>query len=240
MKKFLAFTLAETLIVMGIIGIVSALTLPNLNASTGEKEKVAKVKKLYQNINDAVGRATAVYGPINEWFVNDADEQARATRLAERMTEFMKITKTCGYGSTNTACFDVSKIGGSLGAQMSSAYKFISADGSSFAVTTLDTQGTLMIMIDIDGPNKGNGTYGKDVFWFYLDNQGAPIMSGTDVKMEGDFTAAKNYSNFGWGGSELITYWVLQNDNMDYLKVDSSGKCPNGKTLNWQNQISCK
>ena len=65
MKKFIAFTLAETLIVMGIIGIVSALTLPNLNASTGEKEKVAKVKKIYQNLNDAYGRAQAVYGPID-------------------------------------------------------------------------------------------------------------------------------------------------------------------------------
>ena len=55
MKKILAFTLAETLIVMGIIGIVSALTLPNLNSSTGEKEKIAKVKKIYQNVNDALG-----------------------------------------------------------------------------------------------------------------------------------------------------------------------------------------
>ena len=62
MRKFLAFTLAETLIVMGIIGIVSALTLPNLNSSTGEKEKVAKVKKIYSNLNDALGRAVAVYG----------------------------------------------------------------------------------------------------------------------------------------------------------------------------------
>ena len=34
LKKNFAFTLAETLIVMGVIGIVSALTLPNLNAST--------------------------------------------------------------------------------------------------------------------------------------------------------------------------------------------------------------
>ena len=49
LKKVVAFTLAETLIVMGIIGIISALTLPNLNSSTGEKEKLAKVKKLYQN-----------------------------------------------------------------------------------------------------------------------------------------------------------------------------------------------
>lgn len=45
MKKLIAFTLAETLIVMGIIGVVAALTLPNLNSSTGDKEKVVKVKK---------------------------------------------------------------------------------------------------------------------------------------------------------------------------------------------------
>ena len=45
---------------MGIIGVVAALTLPNLNSSTGDKEKVAKVKKIYSNLNDAFGRAEAV------------------------------------------------------------------------------------------------------------------------------------------------------------------------------------
>ena len=44
MKKLIAFTLAETLIVMGIIGVVAALTLPNLNSSSGDKDKVVKVK----------------------------------------------------------------------------------------------------------------------------------------------------------------------------------------------------
>ena len=47
MKRIIAFTLAETLIVIGIIGVVSALTLPNLNSSTGEKEKIVKLKKAY-------------------------------------------------------------------------------------------------------------------------------------------------------------------------------------------------
>ena len=37
----IAFTLAETLVVMGIIGVVAALTIPNLNQSTGDREKVA-------------------------------------------------------------------------------------------------------------------------------------------------------------------------------------------------------
>lgn len=52
-KCFAAFTLAETLIVMGIIGVVAALTIPNLNSSTADKEKVAKVMKAYSDISDA-------------------------------------------------------------------------------------------------------------------------------------------------------------------------------------------
>ena len=38
--KLLAFTLAETLIVMGIIGVVAALTIPNLNDAIGRSEAV--------------------------------------------------------------------------------------------------------------------------------------------------------------------------------------------------------
>ena len=67
-NKAFAFTLAETLIVMGIIGVVAALTIPNLNSSTADKEKVAKLQKIYSNLNDAVGRATAVYGPMEGWW----------------------------------------------------------------------------------------------------------------------------------------------------------------------------
>ena len=33
--------------------------------------------------------------------------------------------------------------------------------------------------------------------------------------------------------------WVLANGNMDYLKADRTGKCPNGKQLSWTN-TSCK
>ena len=46
MAKKIAFTLAETLIVMGIIGFVAALTIPNLNSSTADKVQFAKVKKI--------------------------------------------------------------------------------------------------------------------------------------------------------------------------------------------------
>ena len=103
-KKLIAFTLAETLIVMGIIGIVAALTIPNVNKNTGEAEKVARFKKLYAELNEALDRATAVYGPYKKWFVNDNTDEKRAERYLNRVTEFMKVTKTCS--STSQDCMN--------------------------------------------------------------------------------------------------------------------------------------
>ena len=97
-KKFIAFTLAETLIVMGIIGVVAALTIPNLNGSTKNKEKVTKVKKIYAELNEAHNRATAVYGPINTWFSNLSWSE-RNKRYVERLTDFMKVQKICTKSS---------------------------------------------------------------------------------------------------------------------------------------------
>ena len=37
----------------------------------------------------------------------------------------------------------------------------------------------------------------------------------------------------------LCTGWVINTGNMDYLKADRTGKCPNGKQLSWTN-TSCK
>ena len=88
--KALAFTLAETLIVMGIIGVVAALTIPNLNSSTADKEKVAKLQKIYSNLNDAVGRATAVYGPMEGWWTGTNESNEYGKMLAERLTDFLK------------------------------------------------------------------------------------------------------------------------------------------------------
>ena len=99
MKKNKAFTLAETLIVIGIIGVVAALTLPNLNHATGDKETVTKVKKIYSALTDAVDRAQAVYGDFDSWFneldCGGDDTATCSERFAKRVTEFMKINKNC-------------------------------------------------------------------------------------------------------------------------------------------------
>ncbi|MFQ8625261.1 MAG: type II secretion system protein [Candidatus Gastranaerophilaceae bacterium] len=45
-KGLRAFTLAEVLITLGIIGVVAAMTMPVLIQNHKEKETVAKLKKL--------------------------------------------------------------------------------------------------------------------------------------------------------------------------------------------------
>ena len=206
---------------MGIIGVVAALTLPNLNSSTGDKEKVAKVKKIYSNLEDAYGRATAVYGPFDEWFKNDTTNEQKSKRFGERMTEFMKVSKTCGTGD---GCFSSAPFLYLDGRKMddnrldllknNKAYMYILADGTSIAFDYG------IICIDIDGPNKGKNQEGVDSFDFAILDDGLLHIDGyVRPSMTGAFD---DY--------EAGT-WIMYNDNMDYLKCSG---------LNWQTKTSCK
>lgn len=224
MKKFLAFTLAETLIVMGVIGIVAAITLPNLNSSTGDKEKVTKVKKIYQNLNDAFGRAVAVYGPYDEWFVNDTTAKAKTKRITERLTEFMKVTKVCDPA---TECFVRDKKSyddsSSQDNFTENAYGVVLADGTSLLIV-IDG-----IYFDLDGKNKGKNLQGLDIFYFEITKSGIETYcTVNDCNLEYVFNDADG-----------VTDWIIKTGNMDYLKADSKGKCPNGTQLS-ETVTSCK
>ena len=222
-KKLLAFTLAETLIVMGIICVVAALTIPNLNQSTGEKEKVARVKKMYATLEDALGRVEAVYGPISEW----KDSELKASTLENRMLDFMKTTKDCGYSITSD-CFNTSvyalygttfnpgdAYASSLSDPTGLAAAFVNADGSSIAITSKDNT-AFMFLVDVDGPKKGETKVGKDVFQFYLKNESNVVLTPAG---RGGYTS--NVTDCVTGDASNCTGWVVDHDNMDYLKCDT-------------------
>jgi len=82
----------------------------------------------------------------------------------------------------------------------------------------------ITIYVDIDGPNKGSYTYGKDVFEFKIFNDVGLVTYGYNKSISELITD----STTGWG-NHLAT-WIINYDNADYLKLNSSGKCPNGTT----------
>ena len=53
-KNKIGFTLAETLIALAIIGIVAAITIPVVVANHQEKERIAKIKKIYSSLSNAM------------------------------------------------------------------------------------------------------------------------------------------------------------------------------------------
>ena len=214
-----AFTLAETLIVIGIIGVVAALTLPNLNHATGDKEKVTKVKKIYSSLTEAFDRAQVIYGPIDEWFT-DLNNSGRDIniRFGNRITEFLKTSKI--------ECDD--NIVSSNG-----IVKATLTDGSyiTFLWESSDNMNMTFaqIYVDIDGPNKGKNRDGYDIFAFSVGSKGLlPGGYGYYNKSSEEYNNPSICFNMNY-----CTRWVIDNGNMDYLKADEEGKCPDGTQLSW-------
>lgn len=67
MKTNIAFTLAEVLITLGIIGVVAAMTLPALLNSTQHKELQTGLQKAYSVIQQAIQRMSYEEGLDITW-----------------------------------------------------------------------------------------------------------------------------------------------------------------------------
>ena len=63
-----AFTLAEVLITLGIIGVVSAMTMPTLIESHNRQVVETRLEKFYSTINQAIVRAEVDFGDRSDWY----------------------------------------------------------------------------------------------------------------------------------------------------------------------------
>ena len=67
MLKKTAFTLAEVLITLGIIGVVAAMTIPGLMTNLQHKHTAAKLKKFYSTMKQVILQAEEEFGPVGDW-----------------------------------------------------------------------------------------------------------------------------------------------------------------------------
>ncbi|MGN0018579.1 MAG: hypothetical protein ACI37S_06020 [Candidatus Gastranaerophilaceae bacterium] len=243
MKKIFAFTLAETLMVMGIIGIVATLTIPNLNNSTGNKETITKVKKMYAELNDAQNRAAAKYGPVPTWFVNDncttTSSLACQKHYLKRINKFLNVQKTCI--DSDGGCFSSSSYPSSILSDGSSIYISEITDPNCARDRFNTGTGVLNcghIIIDVDGPNKGKNAYGFDLFYLAITKDGIGLVYGDDY-IDGE--RPKAISECLIHGYACVN-WILSKDNMDYIYSYNdpyNPKCKDGTDLTWA-RGSCK
>ena len=66
-KEKLAFTLAEVLITLGVIGVVAAVTMPTMVQNYKNKEVESKLQKIYSVMNQAITMSEIDNGPKEYW-----------------------------------------------------------------------------------------------------------------------------------------------------------------------------
>lgn len=214
MKK--GFTLAEVLITLGIIGIVAAMTLPTVINDSRERETVAKVKKFYSVMNQALLMAISKHGYVDDWGFCEQNNAECAAQFVRYLKPELKILRDCADA---TDCIINGSYKHLKGTAFQSVYgtnpmyyKIILFDGSylwirhnSSSICQNTDAGTDnvcgLLWHDINGPKNPN-QLGVDTFVFFIMNNRIIPHSNDDCYKE----------EKGWGCSGF----VLQHDNLKY------------------------
>lgn len=172
-----AFTLAETLITLGIIGIVATLTIPTLVENYQKEQAVSQLKKTFTELAQLVKQSELDNGNNSQWDWGSDYSTAQVSfdkywapylKIAQRCTSY----SNCGYTSSNpwkliTGVTYTVPISSSSSSSVGSSV--ILADGTFIMVRTLEnTTSRKDLFVDING-NKGPNIFSKDLFSFVLD-----------------------------------------------------------------------
>lgn len=176
MKKFgfifKGFTLSEVLITLGIVGVVAALTIPNLLVNKEKQEYVNKTKKVYSTLEQTLKMAEIDYGSRSTWnYGTTTGNGDEAVAFANTyLIPYMNVSKNCGKA---TGCWasPVKRFDGTNSLQgyddNSQFAKFILNDGTAIHIA-IPIIGKVYLHFDINGPTKGPNVYGQDILTYSI------------------------------------------------------------------------
>ena len=153
-SRKIAFTLAEVLITLGIIGVVAAMTMPSLVANYEKKRTATAVKKAYSELSQALKLAEVDYGDMEYWDYPDGyDVEENKAFVNRYITPYYKGVTMLQDGSV-PGWTTISTTG----------INFISSNGTIFSGKPNNSK-AFFVLVDINGfkrPNK----MGTDIFYF--------------------------------------------------------------------------
>jgi len=195
--KRLGFTLAEVLITLGIIGVVAAMTIPNLMAKYNDIQNASKMKEVYSILQQMMISANDA-GAIEA--VNTNNEIAKMKSwFQEYFLPYIKVsavcydTAGCWHGKTKTPAGLNNDVNQSERGCGFATVSFVLNNGAvvcmddfgadqlwtSFGVKST-AQTNLAFYIDLNGSSKPN-ILGKDIFIAVFDaEKGTFVPAGND------------------------------------------------------------
>ena len=160
--KLNAFTLAEVLITLGIIGVVAAVTMPTLVKNYQKKQTVVQLKKAYTELYHAINIAQKDLGMIEDWNIVDAQ-----TFYEKVFKPNLKIIKYCAPSSNKCWADNSYSLKGikyrTLNNETAERNSFLTASGYSVFYWLHGNFSGGWLFVDINGPQKPN-ILGKDIF----------------------------------------------------------------------------
>lgn len=190
-----AFTLAEVLITLGIIGVVAALVMPSVINNVRDRELVVGLKKAYSVLSQAT--TSVVYdNPVSGWNLADNNNQY-SQEFFNYYRPYLKIVQDCGCAQYVQGCWskDITKALNKVNYAYSrvnstgvNACGVTLADGMNLSFDFWDSTNTgvtstkpvPLILVDVNGNKKPN-MFGRDVFLFALTAESNKLLpAGTD------------------------------------------------------------
>ena len=184
-----AFTLAEVLITLGIIGVVAAMTMPSLINNYRKQQVVAQLKKSYSVLEQTIKRAEVDYGPANDWpewndaeailhkyfvpYLSGAKEFGKAQSWGTAMCYdgTSKTNTSTAYSGHEYNWLENTHISTPFYANKTASIKL--ADGICIGLNPdLGNHHSKFFMIDVNGSQNGPNVGGKDLFFYYINSSG--------------------------------------------------------------------
>lgn len=211
-----AFTLAEVLVTLAVIGVVAALTIPSLIKNYQDSVNKIRWKKEYSTLAQAV-RATAADndGNLVGYFAGDTD-------LATKIRSKLKTVKQCSAAHPEE-CWHEEGITKYLNGTLHDEYMCSSCgqitsilpDGGYLKTDLDDTTCTTswqygipicgIVVVDVNGSG-GPNIYGKDIFGALITSTGLKPMGvqGSSINFAESTSCIEgstSVNNMGWGCS---------------------------------------
>lgn len=201
-KKITAFTLAEVLLTLMIIGVIAAVTIPTLKESADKSANLSLLQKAYSVSAGAFAQLQAENGSPFYWKLPNGNRvftDGNSTNISTLLKQRMNVASESGFMPSdykikllNGTAKDSFKIDETTVNIKDNASAFQTADGmiwfpsntySGCKYTKNETSETIhlcgMLIVDINGSKKPN-RMGLDVFVLDITADGVKPHSGTD------------------------------------------------------------
>lgn len=166
----LAFTLAETLITLGIIGVVAAMTIPNLMMTYQKKQTVTRLKRAYSVVQQAIRLSQDENGEVDSWDTSLTGSQFFHKYIANYVKYQNEYSSADLWQKAPRTLLNGGRYTGTTYNSTNSSH-FTLLDGSIITMN-LDSANEkgLWVGIDVNGLSKPN-QIGKDTFLFFFSSQ---------------------------------------------------------------------